>query len=222
LDEQAHKVWNNTPIAVERLATELNRLIDPAAIVVTELISEEQVADAYFDLNRGPRGRRHFTTAGGCLGWGVPNAIGAKIAQPDRQVVALVGDGSFQFSVQALWTAVRYEVPIAVVIWNNDAYQANRKFLHQYGGRAAATGRYPGCSLDSPRVDHIAIARGYGVDGERVEDPAKLAPALERCFKTAAAGRAYVVDVKIARRYGGADSTWFDFFSVARGLKRTT
>jgi benzoylformate decarboxylase len=220
LDDQARRVWNDSPIAVERLATELNHLIDPGAIVVTELISEEQVADAYFDLNRGAGGRGHFTTAGGCLGWGVPNAIGAKIAQPNRQVVALVGDGSFQFGVQALWTAVRYEVPIAVVIWNNGAYQANRKFLHQYGGRAAATGRYPGCALDHPEIDHAAICKAYGVEAERVEDPAKLNAALGRCFKTAAAGRPYVVDVKIARRYGGADSTWFDFFSIARGITR--
>jgi benzoylformate decarboxylase len=222
LDEQARRVWDQTPIAIERLASELNRLMDPGAIVVTELISEEQVADAYFDLNRSARGRRHFTTAGGCLGWGVPNAIDAKIAQPDRQVVALVGDGSFQFGVQALWTAVRYEVPIAVVIWNNGAYQANRKFLHQYGGRAAATGRYPGCSLDHPAIDHAAICEAYGVEAERVEDPAILSAALERCFKTAAAGRPSVVDVKIARRYGGADSTWFDFFSIARGITRQT
>jgi benzoylformate decarboxylase len=220
LDEQARRVWNNTPIAIERLAAELNRLIDPTAIVVTELISEEQVADAYFELNRDARGRRHFTTAGGCLGWGVPNAIGAKIAQPDRPVVALVGDGSFQFGVQALWTAVRYEVPIAVVIWNNGAYQANRKFLHQYGGRAAATGRYPGCSIDSPSIDHVAICKGYGVEAERVDDPAALTGALERCFTTVASGRPFVADVRIARRYGGADSTWVDFFSVARGLKR--
>ena len=152
----------------------------------------------------------------------MPNAIGAKIAQPDRQVVVLVGDGSFQFGVQALWTAVRYEVPVAVVIWNNGAYQANRKFLHQYGGRAAATGRYPGCSIDSPQIDHVAICKGYGVEGEHVEDPAMLAAALERCFTTTASGRPYVVDVRIARRYGGADSTWFDFFSVAKGLKRQT
>jgi thiamine pyrophosphate-dependent acetolactate synthase large subunit-like protein len=222
LDQQARRVWDSTPIAVERLSMELNRLIDPAAIVVTELISEEQVADAYFDLNRGPDGRRHFTTAGGCLGWGVPNAIGAKIAQPHRQVVALVGDGSFQFGVQALWTAVRYEVPIAIVIWNNGAYQANRKFLHQYGGRAAATGRYPGCALDHPQIDHAAIARAYGVEAEQVADPAKLSAALERCFKNVAAGRPSVVDVKIARRYGGADSIWFDFFSIARGIARQT
>ena len=109
-----------------------------------------------------------------------------------------------------------------MVIWNNGAYQANRKFLHQYGGRAAATGRYPGCSLDHPAIDHAAICKAYGVEAERVEDPAKLSAALERCFKTAAAGRPYVVDVKIARRYGGAESTWFDFFSIARGIARQT
>jgi len=222
LTDQALRVWNNRPIAVERLATELNQHIDPAAIVVTELISEEQVADAYFEFNRDGAGRRHFTTAGGCLGWGVANAIGAKIAQPNRQVVALVGDGSFQFGVQALWTAVRYEVPIAIVIWNNREYQANRKFMHQYGGRAAATGRYPGTSLDSPRIDHVAICKGYGVEAERVTDPAGLAAALQRCLNATVAGRPYAVDVDVARRYPGFETTWFDFFSVAKGTKRRT
>src|ERR1019366_9095963 len=134
LDDQARRAWDASPISIERLAGELNRMIDTGAIVVTELISEEQAVDPYFELNRDALGRRHFTTGGGCLGWGVANAIGAKIAQPARQVVALVGDGSFQFGVQALWTAVRYEVPVAVIIWNNNAYQANRKFLHLYGG----------------------------------------------------------------------------------------
>ena len=220
LDEQSRRGWDASPISIERLSSELNQLIDPAAIVVTELISEEQAADAYFELSRDARGRRHFTTSGGVLGWGVPCAIGAKIARPDRQVVALVGDGSFQFGVQALWTAVRYEVPIAVVIWNNGSYQANRKFMHAYNRRAAATGRYPGVSIDSPRIDHVSICKGYGVDAERVEDPAALAPALARCVQAAGSGRPYVVDVKIVRRYGGADSTWFDYFSVAKGIKR--
>jgi len=173
-------------------------------------------------LSRDARGRRHFTTSGGVLGWGVPNAIGAKIAEPARQVVALVGDGSFQFGVQALWTAVRYEVPIAVVIWNNGSYQANRKFMHAYNRRAAATGRYPGVSIDAPQIDHVSICKGYGVEAERVSDPAALTGALERCLRTARSGRPYVVDVKIVRRYGGADSTWFDYFSVAKGIKRQT
>lgn len=220
LADQATRVWDASPISVERLASELNRRMDPGAIVVTELISEEQLADAYFDLNQSGGGRLQLTTSGGCLGWGLGAAVGAKIAQPDRQVVALVGDGSFQFGVQALWTTVRYEVPVAIVIWNNNAYQANRKFLHQYGGRAAKTGRYPGCSIDAPEIDHVSICKGYGVEAERVDDPGRLGDALDRCFRNVAGGRPSVVDVRIARRYGGADSTWHDFFSVARGIPR--
>jgi thiamine pyrophosphate-dependent acetolactate synthase large subunit-like protein len=80
----------------------------------------------------------------------------------------------------------------------------------------------PGCSPDHWSIDHAAISRAYGVEAERVEDPAKLTAAPERCFNTAAAGRPSVLDVTIARRYGGADSTWFDFSSIARGLPRQT
>ena len=235
LDQASKDAWDARPIANERLSVEINRRVDPGAILVCELISEEQLADAYFDLNQdghprpeprrgaigsGPTGRRQYITSGGCLGWGVPAAIGAKIAEPDRQVVALVGDGSFLFGAQALWTAARYEVPILVVIWNNRAYQANRRYLDQLGGRAAATGRYIGCSLAPPDVDHVAICKGYGVEAERVDDPARLGAALDRALRATTEGRPYVLDVRIRRRLGGADSTWYDFFSVARKIPR--
>jgi len=222
LEELASSSWNNLPIASPRLSLELNRRLDPEAIVVVEMPTDEQLACSYLDFDEGGGGRRLLTTSGGCLGWGVASAIGAKIAQPDRQVVALVGDGSFQFGVQALWSAARYEVPVAVVIWNNNGYQANRQFLHQYGGRAAATGRYVSSSLDSPEIDHVYICKGYGVEAERVSHPDQLAAALDRCLRATAGGRPYVLDVKIERRSGGADSTWYDFFSVARKLPRQT
>ncbi len=221
LEQQAEKAWNNRPISGERLAVELNRRMDGQAIVVAELITSETFLQSYIDIDhRTAARRRNMTSSGGVLGWGVAAAVGAKIARPDRQVVALVGDGSFQFGVQALWSAVRYEVPVAVIVWNNDAYQANRLALHAYGGRAAETGKYVGCSLASPDIDNVSIAKGYGVEAERVEDPDDLASALERCFQATAAGRPYLLDVKIEPRSGGADSTWYDFFSVARGERR--
>ena len=163
-----------------------------------------------------------FPTSGGCLGWGLGAAVGAKIAAPDTQVVALVGDGSFQFGVQALWTAVRYEVPVAIIIWNNGGYQANRRYLHDYGRRAAATGKYIGASIESPTIDHVAICKAYGVEAEQVNQPDDLAAALARCTRANRDGRPYVVDVKIARRFGGAESTWHDAFSVAERTARQT
>jgi benzoylformate decarboxylase len=136
------------------------------------------------------------------------------MGRPNQQVALLVGDGSFQFGVQALWSAARYQIPVAIIIWNNLAYQANRRALHSYGGRAAATGKYTGCYLGSPIIDNIQIARGYGVGGEKVSDPVKLGEAIDRCFKTVASGYPHVLDVSIQPRSPGADSTWFDEFSI--------
>jgi benzoylformate decarboxylase len=202
---------------------ELNQRIAPDAIVVSELITSEPYVPDYLDIDhtRGDR-RRNLATSGGVLGWGVPAAVGANIGRQDRECWALVGDGSFQFGVHALWSAARYEVPVGVVIWNNGQYQANRRFLDGYGGRAAATGKYIGCNLASPDIDNVALAKGYGVEGELVEEPSEVGPAIERCLKAMGDGRPYVLDVKVERRFGGAESTWFDFFSVAKRQARRT
>ncbi|MFQ5742998.1 MAG: thiamine pyrophosphate-binding protein [Acidobacteriota bacterium] len=220
LQQEAERAWGQQPITTTRMAEELNRVLEPDAIVVSELVTSETVLRDYLDLGDGPSRRRNYTSSGGVLGWGVAAAVGAKIACPDRQVVALVGDGSFQFGVQALWSAVRYEVPIAILIWNNGGYQANRRFLHTYGRRAAATGKYIGASLTAPEIDNVALADGYGVEGERIEDPGGLSAALGRCLRALDDGRPYLLDVAIERRFGGADSDWYDFFSVARGEPR--
>lgn len=221
LEAVAQSKWEQTPIATERVMVEMNRSLDPDAIVVSELVTSEPFLPKYLEIDhtRSER-RRNLTSSGGVLGWGVAAAVGAKIAQPGRQVFALVGDGSFQFGVQALWTAVRYEVPIGVVIFNNGQYQANRKFLHAYGRRAAATGKYIGVSLGSPEIDNVSIAKGYGVDGERVEDPMELAAAVDRCVRAVADGRPYLLDVTIERQFSGADSDWHDSFSIATNQPR--
>jgi benzoylformate decarboxylase len=223
LDAAAEKKWNADPISVERLMVEVNRALEPDAIAVTELITAEFYLPSYFDIDyrrEESERRRNLTSCGGVLGWGVPAALGAKIAKPDRQVVALVGDGSLQFGIQALWTASRYEIPIGVIVWNNGEYQANRRYLNAYGRRAAATGKYVGCSLGSPSIDNVALARGYGVEGERVEDPAKLESALARCLRAVGDGQPYLLDVRVERMFGGADSSWYDFFSVAKNEPR--
>lgn len=222
LDGNAEKVWNKRPISTERLAVELNRRMDPDAIVVSELITSEPQLPNYLDIEhrQGAARRKNLTASGGVLGWCVAAAVGAKIGQPDRQVLALLGDGSFQFGPQALWTASRYEIPVGIVIWNNGQYQANRKFLHLYGGRAAETGKYIGCQLGAPEIDNVSLAKAYNVEAERVEEPDELGNAIDRCLKAIGAGRPYLVDVAVERLFGGADSTWYDFFSVAKGQPR--
>lgn len=210
----AKKVWNESPIAPERLAVELNNRLDADATVVCETATSDFFVWRYLDFHQADPGRNHITSAGGCLGWGLGAAIGAKMGRPDKQTVLLVGDGSFQFGVQALWSAARYKIPVAIIIWNNLAYQANRRALHKYGGRAAASGKYTGCYLGSPTINNVQIAHGYGVDGEKVTDPEKLGEAIDRCLKTVASGYPYVLDISVQPRFPGADSTWFDEFTI--------
>lgn len=208
LAEKAAAVWDQSPIAPEQLAVELNKRIAADAIVVTELATSDLFVWQYLDFAQAEPGRRHITSGGGCLGWGIGAAIGAKLGEPERPVVLLVGDGSFQFGIQALWSAARYRVPVAIIVWNNNAYQANRHALHRYGKRAAMTGHYIGTYLGSPTIDNVKIANGYGIDGERVEDPKLLGGAIDRCLAQLESGKPYVLDVAIQPRFGGADSTW--------------
>jgi benzoylformate decarboxylase len=149
-------------------------------------------------------------SSGGSLGWGLGAGIGVKLGAPDHQVVALVGDGSYQFATQALWAARRLDVAMIVVIFNNRGYQVNRWALAGLRGKAAETGRYVGVNLTDPDIDHVGIARSYGLDGERVADPEALEGAIARAVRHEREGRSYVLDVVVAREGGGADSDWHE------------
>jgi benzoylformate decarboxylase len=208
--QDLQQVWDSNPIAPERLAAELNRTMAKDAIVVTEGATSDRPIWDYIDFDQPGGGRRHMISSGGSLGWGLGAAIGTKLGAPDSQVVALVGDGGYQFAVQALWTAKRFEVPLIIVIFNNLGYQANRWAITGQQGRAVATGKFIGISLDDPQIDHVGIARSYGLDGERVDRPENLGDALERAFAAERAGQAYVLDVIIDRRGGSRDADWHE------------
>jgi benzoylformate decarboxylase len=204
------RVWDSSPIAPERLASEIDSAIASNAVVVTEGVSSDAPIWDYVTFDQPGGGRRHLISSGGSLGWGVGAAIGAKLGAPDKQVVALVGDGSYQFAVQALWTAKRFEIPLIIVIFNNLGYQANRWALAGQRNRAAATGHYIGISLEDPQIDHVGIARAYGHDGEQVTNASELANALQRAIAAEKNGGVYVLDVLVDRRGGGADSDWYE------------
>jgi benzoylformate decarboxylase len=208
--EVLERVWDSDPIAPERLASEINRAIAGNAVVVTEGVSSDAPIWDYVNFDQPGGGRRHLISSGGSLGWGVGAAIGVKLGAPDNQVVALVGDGSYQFAVQALWTAKRFEVPLIIVIFNNLGYQANRWALAGLKGRAAETGHYIGISLDDPKIDHVGIAKAYGHEGERVHRPEDLGAALKRAVTAEQNGSGYVLDVIVDRRGGGADADWHE------------
>lgn len=126
------------------------------------------------DLRRA--GSYFFPAAGG-LGFGMPAAVGMAMGLPDRPVVAVIGDGSANYGITALWTAAQYQVPVTFVILRNGTYGALRWF-----GRLLGTPDIPGTEI--PGLDFTAIAAGYGVPATTVTGPGELHAHL----KTAATG----------------------------------
>jgi benzoylformate decarboxylase len=118
----------------------------------------------------------YFATCSGSLGWGTGAALGVALGLPGRRVLSVLGDGVFQFGIQALWSAARARLPVTFVVVNNESYAAVASALHRHGGQAARTGVYPGKDISGPRIDRIS--EGFGVPAVRVEDAAGLREAL--------------------------------------------
>ena len=116
-------------------------------------------------------GRAHdwLNLTGGSIGWGLPAAVGAAIACPDRKVVSLEGDGSAMYTIQALWTMARENLDITVVIFNNRKYNILELEFSRTGARGGTPGPKAASTLDigGPDMDFAAIARGMGMQADR-------------------------------------------------------
>ncbi len=113
----------------------------------------------------------YYFAAGGGLGFGLAAAVGVQLAQPDRPVVCVIGEGSVQYSVQALWSAVAYRAPVTFLVLRNDEYA----ILKWFAELESVTGA-PG--LDLPALDSAAIAEGYGMQVARAAERDALGQAL--------------------------------------------
>ncbi len=169
---------DQVPIHPLRLCKELREVMDRDAILAVDgneiLHYGRQSMPTYepgHRLNSGPTG---------CMGVGLPYAIGAKLAKPDKQVVALHGDGSLGMNIQDFDTAVRFNLPIVIVVSNNEGWTARVEGI-----------RKPGRELGWTKFDEIAIAMGG--HGESVDNPKDIKPALERAF---ASGKPAIVNVR--------------------------
>ena len=115
-------------------------------------------------------GSYYFAAAGG-LGFAMPAALGVQLAEPSRRVIAVIGDGSANYSITALWTAARYKIPVVFLILKNGAYGALRWFAE-----VLKVEDVPG--LDVPGIDFVSLAQGYGVEGVRATTAEELKQAL--------------------------------------------
>ena len=113
----------------------------------------------------------------------------------------------------------RYKAPVTVIVLNNHSYNNERNRIWHYGGRQFRTGRDMTCYLGSPDMNMAAIAKGFGVDGEVVENPGQLREALARARKHTVEGKPYLIDAQVARKgVAWADKPWIPPIQVA-GLR---
>ncbi|SFW61532.1 benzoylformate decarboxylase [Amycolatopsis australiensis] len=144
-------------------------LLPDNALVVEEAPSHRGVLHDHLPITATDTG--FLTMASGTLGYGVPGAVGAALARPDRTVVGVVGDGSSMYGIQALWTAARQDLPVTIVILDNSEYAAVRILGDAIGGE-----KLPGTALGG--IDFAALAASMGCEGVQVTEPSGLAPAL--------------------------------------------
>jgi acetolactate synthase-1/2/3 large subunit len=141
------------------------------AILVTDVGQQQMIASRYFKF-RQPRS--NVTSGGlGTMGFGLPASIGAQLAAPDRTVVAFIGDGGFQMSIQELGTIAQDKIPVKMVILNNKFLGMVRQWQQLFFEK-----RYSFTGLQNP--EFITVAKGYGIDGQKVEAREDLEGAIQK------------------------------------------
>ena len=210
--------WNNSPMSWERVSYELDQHLASDAIVVSELNSRIP----YYWLDFAPDKKRLIgPTSGFALGWGLSAALGVKVAQPNKQVVCMIGDGAFLFGqTEALWMAARHQIPIIIVLFDNESYDGERERIYQFSPLARDKERQHlwkdmSCYLGDPVIDYVSLAQAFGVAGEKVVNPAGMKAALRRAADHNLEGRAYLISAKIMQKGPGANENWHPDIAIA-------
>lgn len=164
------------PINLDTLAALIARAIPEDAIVVDESVTTGR---AFSPATKGAPKHTWLNNCGGSIGYGMPAAIGAAIACPERKVMCLTGDGSAMYTVQSLWSMARENLAITVLIFANRSYQILRGELTNVGVRNPGPRAIDMLSLDRPALDWVQMAQSMGVQAVCVDDCDALDAALQ-------------------------------------------
>ena len=187
------KSWSREPVSMPRVTAELRRGLPDNVVIVDESITVSLDLARAFDY----RGfGDYFGGRGGGIGQGLAGAIGIKVAMPDRPVVAVSGDGSAMYSIQALWTAAHHGLAIVFVVLANRQYRILKHNVDVWRQNFQAGTQHPYQQMDlaGPELDFVHLAAGMGVEAVRVEKAEAIAPALAAAV---AANRPYLVEIAI-------------------------
>jgi len=165
----------------------INEYTKGDAIIVTDVGQHQMVACRYANFIQS---KSNITSGGlGTMGFALPAAMGAKMGAFKREVVAVIGDGGYQMTIQELGTIFQLQIPVKIVVLNNDFLGMVRQWQQLFFDK-----RYASTEMVNP--DFVAIAKGYYLDSERVKDRKDLKPAVERMIKSK---KPYVLEICVEK-----------------------
>jgi benzoylformate decarboxylase len=192
---KARALAGKTPVQPLALLEAIGAMLPKDAVVIEEVLSSAPGIRMLINSNDE---QSFYGLRGGGIGWGLPAAIGAKVALPDRPVVALIGDGSAMYTIQALWTAAHYRLPVIWVIFNNTSYRILKQRLVMLRGLAEQADKFVGMELTDPTVDFVGLARSLGIEGQRAKTVKEATDLIGKALKD---GTALLIDVDMERGY---------------------
>ena len=165
----------------------LNELTKGDAVIVSDVGQHQMVACRYAKFNQS---KSNVTSGGlGTMGFGLPAAMGAKLGAPERTVVAIIGDGGFQMTLQELGTIMQNKIDVKIIILNNHFLGMVRQWQELFNER-----RYSFTNIDSP--DFVALAKAYNIDAQKVSDRKNLKEGLTAMLETKGA---YLLEVIVGK-----------------------
>ena len=191
MEQKAQDAANQSPMGPLALVHAIAQATPAGATIVEETISSSAGVRHFFKCEDS---KSFFGIRGGGIGWGLPAALGVKLALPQRPVIAMIGDGSAMYTCQALWTAAHESLAVVYVIFNNASYRILKQRTLALKGFSAEDDKYVGMDIDKPLVNYVELARSLGVPGQRVEKATEVGPAIGRAL---ASGGPYLIDVRI-------------------------
>ena len=183
-----HNEFNSTgEIKMAEVIHQLSNLTKGKAIVVSDVGQHQMITSRYYKL-KDPR--THITSGGaGTMGFALPAAIGAKLSTPEKQVIAVIGDGGYQMTVQELGTIMQYEIPVKILVLNNSFLGMVRQWQQLFHGK-----RYSFTEMQNP--DFIKLAEAYKIQAVRVEKRSDLKSELQKMLD---AKTSYFMEVVVGK-----------------------
>lgn len=189
LIQQTQALPQQSMIAPQQLMYAISRHVDANTIVVDEGLTSTASLLKFLPFTDRAS---YFGLASGGIGFAVAGAVGISLAQPTRPVLAVIGDGSAMYNIQALWTAAHLKLQITYLICNNESYHILKQRVQAYHG----IDRFIAMDFDNPKIDFVALAKSMGVDGVRVETLEQLEHCLSESINVDSGPR--LLDVRVS------------------------